>query len=151
MTAPKLRNIHATAVVVGERGLLFVGKSGSGKSSRAFACIDAATRSGLFSALVADDRVLVTGIAGRVVAEAPAAIAGRMELRGSGIVAMPFLPKAVMHLAIAAAPPGAPPRLPLDDERYEIEGIGVLPLIRLAAPSADLGWLQLLQRNLFTR
>ena len=37
-------NIHATAVVLGTRGILFTGPSGSGKSMLAFACI-AANRS----------------------------------------------------------------------------------------------------------
>jgi serine kinase of HPr protein (carbohydrate metabolism regulator) len=43
-------NIHATAVIVGKTGLLFLGPSGWGKSMLAFACITEAQRAGLDAA-----------------------------------------------------------------------------------------------------
>ncbi len=54
-------NIHATAIVVGKTGLLFSGPSGWGKSMLAFTCMTEARRLGLFTALVADDQVLLSG------------------------------------------------------------------------------------------
>jgi len=65
--------LHATAVAVGGRGLLILGRSGAGKSSLALQLIALGAR------LVADDRTRVTlGPAG-LVASPPEAIRGRIE------------------------------------------------------------------------
>lgn len=125
------RNVHATAVAVGTTGLLFFGESGSGKSERAFACLDEAARRGLFSALVADDQVFVSSLGGVIVAEAPAATAGLVELRGSGIVRVLSLSRAVIHLAVLCVRSGQAPRLPEKGEEYAIGAAGSLPLLRL--------------------
>lgn len=124
------RNIHATAIVVGTTGLLFVGPSGSGKSSRAFACLAQARTEGFFSALVSDDRVLVSAIGGVLVASAPSSIAGRLELRGTGIVSVGHLSRAVLHIAVLAGVPVGTGRLPEKDERFTLEGLGDLPAAR---------------------
>lgn len=133
----KARNIHATAIVVGTTGLLFVGPSGSGKSARAFACMAEAGARGLFSALVSDDRVLISAMDGVLVAAAPPPIAGRLELRGSGIVAIRHLPRAVMHLAVLPGEARGAGRLPDAGERFTVEGIGELPAVRLVEGAAN--------------
>ena len=139
MTAkPVSRNVHATAIVVGTTGLLFVGESGSGKSERAFACLDEAAGRGLFSALVADDQVLVSLRHGIAVAEAPRATSGRIELRGSGIVRLFSLPRAVMHLTVLCVRSGQAPRLPEEGEQYPVGEAGGLPLIRLPRKAVGL-------------
>lgn len=71
---------HATCVTVDGRGLLIAGPSGSGKSDLALRLIQGGAR------LVADDRpeLILSGEA--VVASAPAAIRGLLEVRGLGIV-----------------------------------------------------------------
>jgi len=129
-------NIHATAIVVGTAGLVFVGPPGSGKSTRAFACLAEAKARGLFAALVADDRVLVSTVGGVAVATAPPAIAGKLELRGSGIVELACLPRAVLHLAIMPGEATGAGRLPDGGERFTADGLE-LPAIRLleSAPS----------------
>ena len=109
----------------------FVGESGSGKSERAFACLDEAAGRGLFAALVADDQVFMSFRHGIAVAEAPQATSGRMELRGSGIVRLFSLPRAVMHLAVLCVRSGQEPRLPEEAEEYAIGEACSLPLIRL--------------------
>lgn len=125
------RNIHATAIVIGTAGLLFAGPPGSGKSAKAFASMAEAAARGLFSALIADDRVLVAPVGGSIVASAPASIAGRLELRGSGIVAVRHLPRAVLHLAVLPGEPRGAGRLPEEGECFTIDGIGDLPVARL--------------------
>ena len=132
------RNVHATAIVAGTTGLLFVGESGSGKSERAFACIGEARSRGLFSALVADDQVFLSARHGAVVAEAPQATAGQMELRGSGIVRLSSLPRAVMHLAVLCVRPGGAPRLPEEAEEYGTGEAVPLPLVRLPSGAPGL-------------
>ena len=54
MTAP---TVHATAIVIGETGVLIRGRSGSGKSSLALALVARVRLAGGFAAFVADDRV----------------------------------------------------------------------------------------------
>lgn len=82
-----MATIHATAVLVGAKAILIRGPSGSGKSRLALDLV-ALGRAGLlhFTRLVADDRVELSVHGDRLVARAPAALAGLVERRGEGIV-----------------------------------------------------------------
>ena len=130
-------NIHATAIVIGRTGLLFIGPSGSSKSALAFSCLAAAKPLGLAASLVADDRVLISEDNGSVIAKCPPSIAGLMEIRYTGIVRMPHVPEGEMHFAIYPVDPTTAERLPPEDEQIDITGSIRLPLIRLAATSAN--------------
>ncbi|HET7412001.1 MAG TPA: hypothetical protein VFJ18_04995 [Pararhizobium sp.] len=124
-------NVHATAIVVGTAGLLFMGASGSGKSASAFACLAEAAARGVFAALIADDQVLVSAHGGAIVARAPVPTAGLMEMRGSGIVRLGHISGAVMHLAVLVGSAGSAQRLPEPAETVVIGETGSLPAIRL--------------------
>jgi HPr kinase/phosphorylase len=76
-------NIHASCVAIGGKGVLLLGKSGAGKSTLALRLIDEGAK------LVADDRCELFVRAGKLRVRAPARIAGLIELRGIGIVALP--------------------------------------------------------------
>ncbi|WP_105386274.1 HPr kinase/phosphorylase [Neorhizobium alkalisoli] len=130
-------NIHATAVVLGTRGILFTGPSGAGKSMLAFACIAAARRQGAFAALVADDQVFISGHGERLVASRPDAIAGLIELRGSGIAQVDSIPAAVLDLTVAVISRPGSERLPPENERFSIAGLGELPLVRIWQGTPD--------------
>jgi serine kinase of HPr protein (carbohydrate metabolism regulator) len=130
-------NIHATAIVVGTRGLLFVGPSGAGKSTLAFNCLAGARTRGIFAALVSDDQVFIRRDADCVIAEAPPSIAGLLELRGSGIVKLDYVPEAQLHLAVQVIDITAAERLPPRDEMYDCAGLGRLPMIRLRSVGVD--------------
>jgi len=93
-------NLHASCVVVGESGILIRGASGAGKSSLAGALVSQARLAGEFAAWVADDRVMVTEQAGRLIAAPHDAIAGRFEARGLGILSEPHEPRAVLRLLV---------------------------------------------------
>lgn len=121
---------HATAIVVGETGILFIGPSGSGKSAMAFACLAGAGALGWNAALVADDRVHLDVHSGRCIASCPEPIRGMIELRGGGIVRLFRVERAVMHLVVAPAVPSAAARLPDSDETFVRQGVA-LPLQRL--------------------
>ncbi len=96
----KAANIHATAIVVETTGLIFVGPSGSGKSSLAFSCLAEARALGLSAVLVADDQVFLSLDGADVVARCPPTIAGLMEVRGTGIISLPYQSQAVLHYAV---------------------------------------------------
>ena len=104
------------------RGVLIEGASGAGKSDLALRCLDLGFR------LVADDRVELWTSAGRLFGAAPAALAGLIEARGLGILAVEPLPLAEVALVVRC---GAPERLP-DDDHVQILGIS-LPRVTIAA------------------
>jgi HPr kinase/phosphorylase len=113
--------VHATAIVVGEHGILIRGPAGAGKSSLGREILARAEGSGRFAALVSDDRVRLSATSGRVVASAPEAIAGLLEIRGIGLVRVPHEPAAVLRLVVDLD--GAAPRMPEPEEQtVEIAG-----------------------------
>lgn len=124
-------NVHATAIVVGKAGLLFIGPSGIGKSTLAFQCLAAARRAGWPAALVADDQVFLSRQGQKLVASRPASIAGLLEIRGSGIVTIPSIAEAELDLAVLLVEPQTAERLPPSNEVYRIGEMGSLPQIRL--------------------
>ena len=87
-------NIHASCVAIGGKGVLLLGASGAGKSDLALRLMDGGAK------LVADDRCDLFVRRGTLQASAPAPIAGLIELRGIGIVAMPFAKQAVVAMVV---------------------------------------------------
>lgn len=127
--------VHATAVLIGGSGILIRGASGSGKSRLALDLIDRAHLHGLDAALVADDRVILTAVHGRLTARPPAPLAGLVEERGVGIGATPFEPAVLVRIVVDLV--AEVPRLPGDDETTTtVEGIR---LPRLVVRSGDPG------------
>lgn len=104
------RNLHATAMVLGGRGLLLFGPSGAGKSSLALHLLDLCGGRRVFACLVADDRVWVSARNGRLVAEAPEAIAGLVEVRGFGPAPFRHEGRAVIDGAVRLVDPASAPR-----------------------------------------
>ena len=134
---PDPANIHGTAIVVGRTGLLFLGPSGVGKSALAFACLASARQLGISAALVADDRVLISRRSDGLLAECPPAIAGLIEIRGTGLLRVPSISSAPLHLAVLPVDLATAERLPPDDEQIDVaEGVS-LPVIRLSSASIN--------------
>ncbi|ACI51663.1 HPr kinase [Gluconacetobacter diazotrophicus PA1 5] len=100
------------------QGVLLLGPPGAGKSDLLLRLVDAGYD------LVADDRVDLAG----GWASAPAALAGLIEIRGMGIVRMPFLARARPVLVVRlVGPDDRPDRLPLPAH----DPVTGLPEIRL--------------------
>lgn len=96
-TAPVISNIHASCVAAGSRGILLLGPSGRGKSDLALRLIDRGAR------LVADDRCDVWFDRGRLWCRPPDELAGKMEVRGLGIVEQPWTAPVPLALAVRLA------------------------------------------------
>jgi HPr kinase/phosphorylase len=112
--------VHASCVLIGRGAVLIRGDSGSGKSRLALALIGALRGR---ARLVADDRVHLFAAHGRLLAAAPDAIKGRMEIRGLGIRAVDFEPLALVTLVVDLAAADAA-RMPEDGARStEISGV----------------------------
>lgn len=72
--------IHATAVAFARRGLLILGPSGAGKSALGLALM------ALGAKLIADDRTILTNVAGQLVMRCPPTLRGLIEARGLGLI-----------------------------------------------------------------
>jgi serine kinase of HPr protein (carbohydrate metabolism regulator) len=105
-------NLHATALVLADRGILVAGPSGSGKTTLALALIRQISAAGRFARLVADDQVFVRALNGRLVVSSPDAIAGLAEVHGLGPRRLPHLRSAVIDLVVRLVPQAEAPRLP---------------------------------------
>jgi len=119
--------VHASAVLVGQRGVLIRGQSGSGKSSLTLALL-----AGDGCRLIADDRVRLRASGGRLVAAPPAELAGLLEVRGVGIVHRPYAAEAAIGLVVDLMPAAECPRFPDGEETVTV--IAGVPLERIALP-----------------
>ncbi|WP_180899378.1 HPr kinase/phosphorylase [Martelella soudanensis] len=130
-------NLHATAIVLGATGILITGPSGAGKSALALSLIRAGRLHGLHASLIADDQIMISAFNGTVVAAAPAATAGLIEIRGTGLVPIDHLPEAVIDFALLPVDPAEAARLPEAGESLAVLPGLALPLARLHWPSPD--------------
>ena len=121
--------IHASCVVVGGAGVLIRGPSGAGKSDLALRLIDGG------GILVADDYCEAEALAGRLVVRAPPAIAGKLEVRGFGIVELPHVPSTTIGLIVDLVPHAEVERLP--DPKKDGALSDVIEGVRLARLRLD--------------
>ncbi|MCL6678550.1 HPr kinase/phosphatase C-terminal domain-containing protein [Sphingomonas sp. RG327] len=120
--------LHASTVAIDGRAVLIMGPSGSGKSDLALRLLDRG-----FS-LVSDDQTIVRRDGDRLIASAPSQIAGKLEVRGIGIVEMPTEPEAPVSLIIELT--GDIQRLPDEDRELRVLGVPV-PLFTVDAMTAS--------------
>jgi HPr kinase/phosphorylase len=98
--------VHGTTIALDGDGVLLRGPSGSGKSDLALRLIDLGAR------LVSDDQTELTREAQGLVARSPRTIAGRIEVRGVGILKVPTVPSAAVRLVVDLVVPDRVERLP---------------------------------------
>lgn len=128
MTALSSETLHASCVAIGARAVLIEGVSGSGKSDLALRLIDRGAQ------LVSDDYSFVRRDRQRLFASAPATIAGKIEVRGIGIVDMAQAGETPVALLVALGEPAA--RLPEPGESRALLGVDV-PMIALDGREAS--------------
>jgi serine kinase of HPr protein (carbohydrate metabolism regulator) len=110
------------------RAVLIIGPSGSGKSDLALRLLDRDFT------LVSDDQTIVRRDGDRLIASAPATIAGKLEIRGVGIVQMETVKDVPVALLVELT--SEIQRLP--DDRRERPVLGVnLPLVSVDAQTAS--------------
>ena len=86
--------VHASCVALDGHAVLITGASGSGKSTLALELM------ALGAALVSDDSTELTAVDGVLLARAPAAIRGRIEARGIGLLQAPTAGPCTVSLAV---------------------------------------------------
>lgn len=120
--------IHASTVALDGRAVLITGPSGSGKSDLALRLLDRGFT------LVSDDQTIVKRDGDRLVATAPPTIAGKLEIRGIGIVDMDRVSDLPVALIVELT--SQIERIPDDSRERLILGIR-LPLISIDAMTAS--------------
>jgi HPr kinase/phosphorylase len=125
--------VHGTCVALGSHAALIRGRSGSGKSDLALRFLALPPEQELESRLVADDQVWVEAQAdGSLLASTPPTLAGKIEVRGLGILELPHCVEARLILAVDLVAAEDVPRMPPDPpERITIAG-APLPVVKLA-------------------
>jgi serine kinase of HPr protein (carbohydrate metabolism regulator) len=97
--------------------VLIEGVSGAGKSDLALRLIDRG------ATLVSDDYTLLSRVGGALVASAPDTIAGRMEVRGLGIIPVAHVDQVPVALVVRLT--DALERMPPGDDNRKIAGIAI--------------------------
>jgi serine kinase of HPr protein (carbohydrate metabolism regulator) len=130
MNGPRLsaETVHASTVALDGRAVLISGPSGSGKSDLALRLIDRG-----FS-LVSDDQTIVKRDGDRLIATAPPTIAGKIEVRGIGIVQMERSSDVTVSLWVELT--SDIQRIPDDSRERPVLGVA-LPLISIDATTAS--------------
>jgi serine kinase of HPr protein (carbohydrate metabolism regulator) len=123
-----IETLHATSVAIDGRAVLISGPSGSGKSDLALRLLDRGF------ILVSDDQTIVSRDGDRLMATAPPTIAGKLEIRGVGIVEIEHLPDVPVALIVELT--SDIERLPDAVPKRLILGIQ-LPVINIDAMTAS--------------
>lgn len=120
--------IHASTVAIDGRAVLISGPSGSGKSDLTLRLLDRGFT------LVSDDQTVVRRDGGRLLASAPPQIAGKLEIRGIGIMEMEI--ESDVPVALLVELTGEMERLPDDSRERPILGVSI-PLVRIDSLTAS--------------
>ena len=130
MNPPRLSSetVHASTVAIDGRAVLITGPSGAGKSDLTLRLLDRGFT------LVSDDQTIVKREGDRLIALPPPQLAGKLEIRGIGIVEMPY--ESGIPVALLVELTSEIQRLPDDSRERPILGLGV-PLVSVDAMTAS--------------
>ena len=144
--------IHATAILLDGLGVLIRGESGSGKSRLALALLDAAgcraspdtgERTTSSNALIGDDWLVLSNDGVQILVSPGPNLAGLIEVRGIGLLGLPWRDRAALHLLVDLRHVGEVERMP----QARTQEFGEQTLHHVAVPIGDLAHQCLLVRT----
>lgn len=123
MTVLSSETLHCSTVAIGGRAVMIEGRSGSGKSDLALRLIDRGAR------LVSDDYTIARRKGKLLLASPPETIAGKIEVRGIGLVEMDHIADQPVALVVQLF--DTVDRMPATPELRVIAGVSV-PVMKIA-------------------
>ena len=155
MAEPKTRTfprafpstIHASGVVLDQKGVVVIGPSGSGKSRLCSLLIEKWSHAKRHARWVGDDRLLFKQLGHALVARAPDEIRGLAEQRFAGVAPVAYQQGMVVDLAVRLVSADQLERMP--EPEVEVLANGLLPLPIIQVPKSDLNLaMELIERQL---
>ena len=130
MAAPRIsaETAHGNTVAKNGRAVIITGPSGSGKSDLTLRLLDRGFT------LISDDRTVLKRDGDRIIASAPPTIAGKLEIRGIGIVDMDHADNLPVALIVELT--SDIQRMPEDSQERSILGVK-LPFVTIDAMAAS--------------
>ena len=116
--------VHASVVAINGQGVMLRGPSGAGKSDLSLRLIDEGAE------LVSDDYVELYPQESQIIVKAPPSIQGLMEVRGLGLIKLPFRHEVPLAIVFDLTPRKNIDRLPPRDALFFADGVSV-PLLRI--------------------
>lgn len=126
--SPSSESFHASSVAIDGRAVLITGPSGAGKSDLALRLLDRGF------VLVSDDQTIVRRDGEQLIASAPPQIAGKLEVRGIGIIDVDNAGNVPVALIVELM--SDMQRLPDDGRERPLLGVPV-PLVTIDAMTAS--------------
>lgn len=114
--------IHASAVAINGQAVMLCGPSGSGKSTLAMRLIDAHG-----ARLIGDDRLLISAAQDTLCVSPHARLVGLIELRGLGLLRLPYESNVPLALVVQLVARAKVPRL-AEADRFRAHGLSVAQL-----------------------
>jgi hypothetical protein len=136
--------LHATSIVFCGRGLLLVGASGSGKSDLALRIMDAG------GSLISDDYTELSVKDDQLFGSPPDAIKGMIEVRGVGLLKVPYIRSARLDVLVMCESKTVIERLP-PVIHTNIEGIRLRQLSLYPFESSAVAKLRAFLQNQFVQ
>ncbi len=127
--------LHATTVQLQGRGVMLMGKSGSGKTETALTLIERAISRGEQGCLVADDRTILMKDSEKLIASVPEQLRGGVEIRGAGLFTVAYVKQTPLDLVVSLVSRDEAERYP-DGRKWQFEGVEV-PRLLLPALSSN--------------
>ncbi|MFS2325622.1 HPr kinase/phosphorylase [Brucella sp. H1_1004] len=120
--------LHATTVQIRGRGVMLMGKSGTGKTETALTLIERAVTRGEEALLVSDDRTLLHVDGSKLIASVPDSLAGGVEIRGAGLFTVAYVKQTPLDLVVILVSREEAERYP-SGENWQFEGIEIPRLL----------------------
>lgn len=115
--------VHGNSIKINDKGILLTGPSGAGKSDLSLRLIDGGAR------LISDDYTEIKTEGGQALLSPPDEIAGRLEIRGIGLMKLSYCRDIPLHLVFELTDRRNIERMP-ENRSMNFDGV-MVPVLQL--------------------